>query len=136
MQEKKIRNVLVCDKQGRLIGLITASGMENQPGATAAEVMKGDPATVAPNSLLNPAITQLIKQRLYCLPVVDEGILVGVVTTTDVMMALQCTLHALQKTANEVVADLPPGTVPGFMLALHAGEEHTAAELETAGTGV
>jgi len=117
MQQKKFRHALVCDRRGRLVGLITIRAVEDAHGKTAADIMQSDPLTVRPDSPLSPAITQLIKQRLYCLPVVEERELVGVVTTTDILMAMQCTLHALQKTANEVVADLPPDTVPGFMVA-------------------
>ena len=127
IEQKKFRHVLVCDKKGRLIGLITHRCLENPTAITAADIMRRDPITVKPTSLLNATITQLIKQRLYCLPVVEEGLLVGVITSTDILMAMQCTLHALQKSANEAIADLPPGTVPGLMLAAGQFEDHDAA---------
>ena len=127
IEKKKFRHVLVCEKNGRLTGLITHRCLENPTGTTAAEIMRRDPITVEPTSLLNATITQLIKQRLYCLPVVEEGKLVGVITTTDILMAMQCTLHALQKSANEAIADLPPGTVPGFMLAAGQFDDYGAA---------
>lgn len=122
MRGKKIRHVLVCDKLNQLLGLVTVRSVEDASDKQASEVMASDPPVVNSTGLLNPAITQIIKQRLYCLPVVDDGQLVGVLTSTDVMLALQCTLHALQKSANEVAADLPEGMVPGFMVALNSAE--------------
>ncbi|MCA9267051.1 MAG: CBS domain-containing protein, partial [Planctomycetales bacterium] len=123
MQEHNIRHVLVCDNKERPLGLITLRRLlDAADEKAAAEFMECDPPTTQPNSLLSPAITQLIKQRLYCLPVVEGERLVGILTTTDVMMAMQCTLHALHRAANEVASDLPEGMVPGFMLALSDGE--------------
>ena len=131
MREKKIRHVLVCDKQGKLVGLVTVRAIEEAVGKSAADAMQPNPPIVCPTSLLNPAITQIIKQRLYCLPVVKDGELVGVLTSTDVMLALQCTLHALQKTAHEVASDLPAGMVPGFMVALNAEQDNACEDHPT-----
>ncbi len=45
------------------------------------------------------AVTPLLKRRISCLPVCKGRRVVGVVTTTDLIMALQCALQILQKMA-------------------------------------
>ena len=137
MNENNIRHVLVRDKNQNLLGIVTVRALEDAAGKTASEIMENSPPTVEPTALLNPAITQIIKQRLYCLPVVKDGVLLGVLTSTDVMLAMQCTLHALQKTANEAKANLPEGMVPGFMVAMEAENDTTFDEAghELAGAG-
>jgi len=49
--------------------------------------------TATPDTPLNPAITFLLNENISCLPVVDDGRLCGVLTTTDLVLTLQCTLQ-------------------------------------------
>ena len=53
--------------------------------------------TVTSDSRVNDAITQLLYGHISSLPVVDEGRLVGIITTTDVVMTLQCTMLAVEQ---------------------------------------
>ena len=117
MREKKIRHLLVCDKHEHLLGVISDRNLHSTTARVAKEVMVDDPLSVEPDSLVNPAVTLMLQKRISCLPVVEKRCVVGVVTSTDLLMALQCTLHALQRVGAEAVANLPPDTVPGFMLA-------------------
>ena len=117
LSEKRIRHVLVCDKNDRLLGVISDRDMHAATARVAKDAMAADPVSVEPDTLVNPAVTLLLQKRISCLPVLDDGRVVGVVTTTDLLMALQCTLHALQRAGAEAVANLPPDTVPGFMIA-------------------
>lgn len=55
--------------------------------------MTSSPRTVAPNTPLSPAITLLIEKHISCLPVVEDERLCGVLTTTDLIITLQCTLQ-------------------------------------------
>lgn len=102
MAKEKIRHLLVCEKSGKLVGVISDRDLRNRDASTASDLMTADPLSIAPDSPVSPAITLLIQRRISCLPVVDNERLVGVLTTTDLMMALQCALHALQKVAAEI----------------------------------
>jgi CBS domain-containing protein len=102
MQNERIRHLLVCEKNGRLIGVISDRDLHNVQAKTAEDMMTANPITVEPNSLVSPAVTLLINRRISCLPVVDGEQLVGLLTTTDLLMALQCALQALHKVAAEI----------------------------------
>ncbi len=60
-------------------------------------VMTRDPMTVAPDTPLREAANILHEQKLGCLPVVEKGRLVGILTVTDLL---------------EVLLDLLNGTDP------------------------
>lgn len=134
LTEKRIRHVLVCNKNDRLLGVISNRDMHAATARVAKDAMAADPVSVEPETLVNPAVTLLLQKRISCLPVVDEGRVVGVVTTTDLLMALQCTLHALQRAGAEAMADLPPDTMPGFMIAAldHLHDEQSEESLAPA----
>lgn len=102
MANEKIRHLLVCESSGELMGVISDRDLRNREASTAGDLMTADPLRIAPDSPVSPAITLLIQRRISCLPVVEDDRLVGVLTTTDLMMALQCALHALQKVAAEI----------------------------------
>ena len=101
MEEKKLRHVLVTDG-GRLAGIISDRDLAKRDAANARQLATLDPITVTPDTLVNPAITQLIRRRISCLPVVDGEELVGVITTTDLLLTLQCALQVLKRVAGEV----------------------------------
>lgn len=109
MQEQKIRHVLVCGRNKRLLGVISDRDLQKPHCRTAKDLMTAEPITVEPDSLVSPAVTVLIRKRISCVPVVKEGRLVGVLTTTDLMMALQCALRALQQVAAQI-AEVRSGT--------------------------
>lgn len=111
MREKRLRHMLVCSRDGRLEGIISDRDLARSEARTAAELMTRDPITVTPDAQVSPAITQLIQQRISCLPVVDDnGAVCGVLTTTDLMMALQCSMQMLQRIAQEVRSTTQPRT--------------------------
>jgi CBS domain-containing protein/Flp pilus assembly pilin Flp len=102
MDENKLRHLLVCDEAGRLIGLVSDRDLVSRSGKTAKQLMTTDLITVEAHALVNPSITLLVNKKISCLPVVAEGVPIGVITSTDLMMALQCTMQLLQKVAGEV----------------------------------
>ena len=58
--------------------------------------MKLDPMTVAPESSALDAARLLVEHKIGGLPVVDEGKLVGIVTTSDLLRALVDVVHATE----------------------------------------
>lgn len=100
MEKMKLRHVLVRDDDRRLVGIISDRDIRSNKGSTAAGIMTADPMTVPPSSQIMPAISTMMQQRISCLPVVQDGFIDGVLTTTDLMMLLQCTMQVLQKISN------------------------------------
>ena len=93
--------MMVRDNQ-KLVGIISDRDLAKTNAKTAADLMTADPLSVEPDTLINPAITLLVQKRISCLPVVKNQHLMGVLTTTDLMMALQCTLQVLNKVAVQI----------------------------------
>jgi len=96
MDWRKIRYTPVEDKQGKLVGLVTLRiilrhllKMRNQPpGAepevtTAKDIMNSNPLTIDPNSTLLEAMSIMRKNMIGCLPVVQNGELIGIITEMD-----------------------------------------------------
>ena len=94
--EKHYRHVLVCDADDGLLGIITVRDLQRKAGETAADLMTTDIITTTPDQYVGPVITMMMEQRINCLPVVENERLIGIVTTTDMMIALQCTLQILK----------------------------------------
>jgi CBS domain-containing protein/Flp pilus assembly pilin Flp len=101
MEEHNLRHLLVCDSAGQLQGIISDRDLTSRRGKQAVHLMTTDLMAVEAHAQVNPAITLLINKKISCLPVVKDGVPVGVLTSTDLMMALQCSMQLLQKVASE-----------------------------------
>jgi CBS domain-containing protein/Flp pilus assembly pilin Flp len=99
MAEHRYRHLLVCDESGALLGVISDRDLARARTGRAEDIMTAQPLTVRPSDKICPAITMLLQRRISCLPVVEEGRLLGVLTTTDLLLALQCALQAIDKSA-------------------------------------
>ena len=108
MGDRRLRHLLVCDPSGRLLGIVSDRDLSYRDGKTAGELMTPDPIAVSPEMPIGPAITMLLDKHISCVPVVDEGTPCGVLTTTDLMMSLQCALAVLTRLA----AELRPSAQP------------------------
>jgi CBS domain-containing protein len=97
MDWRHIRHVPVEDAEGRLVGLITHRGLirllnngkraaEPNP-ITVREIMVENPVTVSPSTPSLAAIELMRTNRIGCLPVVEDGQLVGIVTSYDFLEA-------------------------------------------------
>jgi CBS domain-containing protein len=97
MDWRHIRHVPVEDEEGRLVGLIThrallrllSRGTHAQitKPLTVREIMKTDPVTVSSTTPTLKALELMRGNRVGCLPVVDDGQLVGIVTSFDFLDA-------------------------------------------------
>jgi len=97
MDWRHVRHVPVEDADGRLVGLITHRGLlrmisngnrSTDPNPiTVRDIMVPDPVTVSPATSSLQAIELMRANRIGCLPVVEGGHLVGIVTSYDFLEA-------------------------------------------------
>lgn len=95
MDWRHIRHVPVEDTEGRLVGLVSHRGLlrllsrgaNSRPTITVSEIMKTDPITVTPSTPTLQALELMRQNRVGCLPVVEDGRLVGIVTSYDFLDA-------------------------------------------------
>jgi CBS domain-containing protein len=94
MDWKHVRHVPVEDDTGKLVGLVShrallrivASGDQDGASAVAVrEIMNDSPRTVGPGQLTVEVIRLMRELKVACLPVVEDGKLVGVVTEADLI---------------------------------------------------
>lgn len=93
MRRRRLHHLLVCGRGEELVGVISDRDLCSSRGMTAQQLMSYPPRTCSSNTSLNVAISSIINENISCLPVVDEGRLCGVLTTTDLVLTLQSTLQ-------------------------------------------
>jgi len=90
MHEGNFRCAPVLD-HGRLVGIITDRDVRSHMGRAdqveAKLAMTENPVTVAPTTPLHAAARLLFERKIDALPVLEDGQLVGVMTTSDVLRA-------------------------------------------------
>lgn len=93
MDWEHVRHVPVEDDQGRLVGLLShrsllrlvargRSASKTDPVAVS-DIMKADPVTTSSGTSTLDAIEKMRREKVGCLPVVDDGKLVGIITERD-----------------------------------------------------
>jgi predicted transcriptional regulator len=102
---KKVRHLPVTNGGGRLVGILSLTDIMRlsfgnvfaaQEEADYAvlemlsieQVMRHQPRTVSPDDTIKEAAEILANEEFHALPVVEDGRLVGIVTTTDVIKYL------------------------------------------------
>jgi acetoin utilization protein AcuB len=103
---RQFRHLLVTDA-GALVGVVSDRDvlrwLARNPGAVdtpVSSVMTRRAICLPPDSPLSEAIRTIIHNRINCLPVVTkEGILQGVLTTTDLLRALFAMQYWLERRA-------------------------------------
>lgn len=96
MDWRHVRHVPVEDEQGRLVGLVThrallhlfSHGLPSQADQplTVREIMKRTPLTVSSGTPTLEALEMMQSNKIGCLPVVDDGKLVGILTSYDFLI--------------------------------------------------
>lgn len=104
MKKGGFRRVPVVD-EGKLVGIVSDRDVREHSGyleltrVTAA--MTADLQTVTPKMSVEDAARLMIEHKIGGLPVVDDGKLVGMITTTDVLKAFLKVEAAAQTFADE-----------------------------------
>lgn len=93
MVARRVSSALVCADR-RLLGIVTDRDLRTrlvapgQPGTTpVAQIMSPEPLTIDPAATLFDATLMMTRHGLHHLPVVGEEGLLGIVTTSDLMLA-------------------------------------------------
>jgi acetoin utilization protein AcuB len=160
MKAGKFHRVPVVES-GKLVGIVSDRDLRQHTGTLAKTkvnaVMTGKVVTVKPSTMIETAARMLLKRKIGGMPVVDEGKLVGIITTSDLLrsfvdlvgaaeegvsridMALDSELDRIQA-ATQIVAEeigeiLGLGTYqsdeeesPVFYLRVPADDAHRAAD--------
>jgi len=106
MAETRVRHLPVAEEGKRLVGLITQETLRVPPtkltslnvweitrflsDLTVKDVMvKGkDVITIGPDATIEEAARVMVEHKIGCLPVLEEGIVVGIITDSDMMAHL------------------------------------------------
>ena len=106
MAETRVRHLPVAEEGKRLVGLITQETLRVPPtkltslnvweitrflsDLTVKDVMvKGkDVITIGPDATIEEAAQVMVEHKIGCLPVLEEGIVVGIITDSDMMAHL------------------------------------------------
>jgi CBS domain-containing protein len=109
---RRFRHLLVVDGTGRMVGVIsdrdvlrcfglgTAPSRAELEGIQAAALMSTDVITVEPQLPLADAVSTLLVHGINCLPVVADGKLCGIITSTDIYLVLERMLRAAHPAAS------------------------------------
>jgi predicted transcriptional regulator len=117
MQREEIRHLLVCDGT-KLVGVVSDRDLRGAQARTVKQIMSVHPVTIPTISPIVPAVTLMLERYISCLPVMDDDRVVGIFTTTDAAMALQCMSQILQQWADERMAEPAPAALASYDPAL------------------
>jgi len=104
--EKQFRHLLVVEGR-KLVGVISdrdilrcfgrheSADQAYLAAISVADVMSRDVITISGQRPISEAIDMLVDNGVNCLPVVDDGVLVGVITSTDFYAVLQALLETI-----------------------------------------
>lgn len=124
LHDNHIHQVLVVDMQGHLLGMVSERECHAGKNATAGQVMTKSPETIAKTVPVVNAISLMLDRGISSLPVVEDGRVLGIVTSTDMLMTLQCCIQLLQRLASTMWQ-------PGMSIAPSWDEQHVPANADT-----
>jgi acetoin utilization protein AcuB len=111
-QHKRFRHLLVTDVRRRVLGVVSDRDVLRYLGPekrdedelrtiSAADIMSTDVITIHCDAPLTDAAYALHDHGINCLPVESDGRLVGILTSTDLYLALAVLLEGVPRIANE-----------------------------------
>ncbi len=97
-----VRHLLVSDDGARLCGVISDRDLAKASTGTAEDIMTPNPVTAAPDAPISGIVTMMMRRRISCVPIITNSSIAGILTTTDLMIALQCTLQVIHSIGEAV----------------------------------
>ncbi len=105
MRQNRIRRLPVLDRHGRLVGIVSEKDLlyvSPSPATTLSvyevgyllskirveEIMTREVITVSPDTPLEQAARIMVDNKIGGLPVMEDGVLVGIITETDIFKTL------------------------------------------------
>jgi len=140
MGENNIRRLPIVGDGKRLLGLITRQNLLVDPGrlgslnmweiagylstVTVKEVMikAKDVVTIGPDTTLEEAARVMVEKKVGCLPVLEDGIMVGIITETDLLAHLMQMMAALVSGTRVTIrmSNYKPGELAKLVAAIAA----------------
>jgi acetoin utilization protein AcuB len=117
IRSHNIRHLPVMDA-GRLVGVVTDRDLRlaispdgrNAPEIPVEDVMSSSPITVAPGTPIETAAEILTEHRIGCIPVLEDGELVGILAESDLLRAFVELMSGRQRHSRlELMAPDRPG---------------------------
>jgi acetoin utilization protein AcuB len=91
MERGGFRSLPVINGDGHLVGIVTSRDILRYahalPNTKVDHAMTRDPITIAPEASAEDCATTLLAHKFGGLPVVEEGRVIGIVTSTDLLRA-------------------------------------------------
>lgn len=92
VQQKKLRLPSIFTLLDGIFPLTSSTEIEREmqkiTATRVSQAMTGNPVSVTPDTPLEEIATLMAEKKLYTLPVLDQGVLVGVVGKEDILRAL------------------------------------------------
>ena len=101
IEEQGVDYLLVCDANGKLLGLVSHHYLLRSNAKRVADAMLPNPLFVTPDAMLSATITQMLNEGVSCVAVVEQGRAIGIVTTTDIQLTFQAVLQSLARAKSE-----------------------------------
>lgn len=110
VQDKQFRHLIVRNASSDVVGVISDRDEILDGDRRAEDVMSRNPIVVHQDIPVMSAVSQMIANRISCLPVVGNEGLVGILTTSDIMIAFQCTLRTVEKIRQTIHTEIAGST--------------------------
>ena len=101
-------------KEHRLLGIVTDRDVRSAAAKTKsiADIMTPKPMVIGPDTFVDEAARRLRRHRIGALPVVENGHLIGILTTADVLDAFVDLSGVREATTQMVIADAKGSKAP------------------------